>query len=219
MCSQVATTNHAQPALGPAQGGNQFPQTESAAPSSFVPGCKVVYPSRGLGVVKGLTSINDGGTAIPAISIRFPDSRSMLWVPLDKVQATGLRRLADPAAVERAIEILRGRARTSRGIWSRRAQAFHDKIKAGSLESLAEVVRDLQPKGASEQPYSQRMIFEEALGRLADEIAAIELTTQDRAIDKIMALLASSRREPHGNEGELLSADTTIETAQNRVHT
>ncbi len=64
-------------------------------------------------------------------------------VPTGKLQSVGMRKLADDDIVKRAMEILKGRARIKRTMWSRRAQEYVAKINSGDLISIAEVVRDL----------------------------------------------------------------------------
>ena len=77
-------------------------------------------------------------------------------------------------------------------MWSRRAQEYEAKINSGDLVSIAEVVRDLH-RGADqpEQSYSERQIYEAALGRLARELAAVEDIDERSAMDKLEQLVAA----------------------------
>lgn len=56
------------------------------------------------------------------------------------------------------------------GTWSRRAREYEQKIQTGDLLLTAEVVRDLRSSGIS---YSERMIFERALTRVAREVGHV----------------------------------------------
>lgn len=75
-------------------------------------------------------------------------------------------------------------------MWSRRAQEYEAKINSGDPISIAEVVRDLyRSQSQSDQSYSERQIYEQALDRLANELAALEkINTQDAAT-KLCGLL------------------------------
>ena len=77
-------------------------------------------------------------------------------------------------------------------MWSRRAQEYEAKINSGDLVSIAEVVRDLH-RGADqpEQSYSERQIYESALGRLARELAAVEDIDEAAAMVKLEKELAA----------------------------
>jgi CarD family transcriptional regulator len=75
---------------------------------------------------------------------------------------------------------LKGRSRTSRAMWSRRAQEYEAKINSGDPVSIAEVLRDLHRNaGQPDQSYSERQIYEAALDRLARELAAVEKTDRE----------------------------------------
>jgi CarD family transcriptional regulator len=92
--------------------------------------------------------------------------------------------------MEAALTTLKGRARVKRTMWSRRAQEYEAKINSGDPVSIAEVVRDLH-RGASqpEQSYSERQIYEQALERLAHEVAAVEKIKPEVATAKLEKLL------------------------------
>ena len=64
-------------------------------------------------------------------------------MPTAKIVSVGMRKLAEPPIVKRALETLKGRARVKRTMWSRRAQEYEAKINSGDIVAIAEVVRDL----------------------------------------------------------------------------
>jgi len=75
-------------------------------------------------------------------------------------------------------------------MWSRRAQEYEAKINSGNILSIAEVVRDLHHNvDQAERSYSERMIYESALGRLGGELAAAETTDHKSATDRLMKIL------------------------------
>ncbi len=117
----------------------------------------------------------------------------ILRVPLDKVKANGMRKLADADMQEAALKTLRGRARVKRTMWSRRAQEYDAKINSGDIVAIAEVVRDLyRSETQPEQSYSERQLYEQALGRMAREYATIHNKTDDEAILDLEAILAKT---------------------------
>ncbi len=93
-----------------------------------------------------------------------------LRVPVTKVAAVGMRKMADEATLKKALETLKGRARIKRTMWSRRAQEYEAKINSGDLNAVAEVVRDLyRAETQPEQSYSERQLYEAALDRMVRE--------------------------------------------------
>ena len=144
--------------------------------------------------------------ALELFVINFEKEKLTLRVPTGKLQSVGMRKLADDDIVKRAMEILKGRARIKRTMWSRRAQEYVAKINSGDLISIAEVVRDLYRSEAQpEQSYSERQLYEDALDRMAREIAAVEKLDDRGAVQRITEVLSKSakgrRMAEEGNSG------------------
>ena len=142
--------------------------------------------------------------------ITFDKEKLTLRVPTGKLESVGMRKLADDGIVKKAMETLKGRARVKRTMWSRRAQEYVAKINSGDLVSIAEVVRDLYRSEAQpEQSYSERQLYEDALDRMAREIAAVEKLDDRGAVQRITEVLSKSargRRIAEGTEAEVKAA-------------
>jgi CarD family transcriptional regulator len=103
-----------------------------------------------------------------------------------------MRKLAEPALVQKALDVLTGRARIKRTMWSRRAQEYEAKINSGDPASIAEVVRDLyRNAGQPDQSYSERQIYQAALDRFVREYAAVERIDESTATQRIEQLLSA----------------------------
>ncbi len=166
----------------------------------------VVYPAHGVGRIIGIEEQEIAGMALELFVINFEKEKLTLRVPTGKLQSVGMRKLADDDIVKRAMEILKGRARIKRTMWSRRAQEYVAKINSGDLISIAEVVRDLYRSEAQpEQSYSERQLYEDALDRMAREIAAVEKLDDRGAVQRITEVLSKSakgrRMAEDGNGG------------------
>jgi|SRR5690606_23244519 len=160
---------------------------------SFKAGDKVVYPAHGVGRVEGIEKLTAAGMEVTLYTITFEKDRMRLKLPLQKVATSGLRRLATKEQLAEVYSTMKGRARIRRVMWSRRAQEYEAKINSGSPIQVAEVLRDLKRNVSStEHSYSERQIFQQALERLASELAAIENSTQETAAEKLQALLVEA---------------------------
>jgi CarD family transcriptional regulator len=159
----------------------------------FSTGDFVVYPAHGVGKVTDIEKQVIGGQEIELFVVSFERDRMTLRVPVDKVENSGLRKLSTKKIMDQALTTLKGRARVKRAMWSRRAQEYEAKINSGDPVSIAEVVRDLH-RGTSqpEQSYSERQIYEQALERLAHEIAAVEKIKPEIATAKLEKLLSAA---------------------------
>ena len=133
--------------------------------------------------------------ALELFVINFEKEKLTLRVPTGKLASVGMRKLSDEPVVKKAMETLKGRARVKRTMWSRRAQEYVAKINSGDLVSIAEVVRDLYRSEAQpEQSYSERQLYEDALDRMAREIAAVEKLDERGAVQRITDVLSKSAR-------------------------
>jgi len=195
---------------------------EGAAPKSVRPsgprqGFKlnefVVYPAHGVGQIVAVEDQEVAGFRLELFVINFAKDKMTLRVPTSKVAGVGMRKLSEPEAARRSLEILTGRARIKRTMWSRRAQEYEAKINSGDINAIAEVVRDLYRSDAQpEQSYSERQLYEAALDRMMREIAAVQKLSEIDALKVIDAQLKKAQRrgaKADGAEGE----DAAIEEA------
>jgi CarD family transcriptional regulator len=140
----------------------------------FSKGDYVVYPTHGVGKVMGVEKQEIAGFDLQLFVISFAAEKMTLRVPTNKVKDSGLRKLSSRDKMQTAMTTLKGRARAKRTMWSRRAQEYEAKINSGDPVSIAEVVRDLhRAAGQPDQSYSERQMYEAALGRLCGELALV----------------------------------------------
>ena len=155
----------------------------------------IVYPAHGVGRIVGIEEQEIAGMALELFVINFDKEKLTLRVPTGKLASVGMRKLADDGLVKKAMETLKGRARVKRTMWSRRAQEYVAKINSGDLISIAEVVRDLYRSEAQpEQSYSERQLYEDALDRMARELAAVEKLDERGAVQRITEILSKSAK-------------------------
>ena len=155
----------------------------------------IVYPAHGVGQIMAIEEQEIAGAKLELFVINFIKDKMTLRVPTAKIASVGMRKLAEPPLVKKALETLKGRARVKRTMWSRRAQEYEAKINSGDIVAIAEVVRDLyRSETQPEQSYSERQLYEAALDRLSREISAVQKITETEAIKEIEAALAKGPR-------------------------
>ena len=159
----------------------------------FKPNEFVVYPAHGVGKIVEVEEQEIAGASLELYVIDFEKEKMTLKVPLAKAESVGMRKLSDKDLVEKALKVLKGRARIKRTMWSRRAQEYEAKINSGDLISIAEVVRDLfRSEPQPEQSYSERQLYEQALDRMAREVAAVRKSDDAAAVSDIEGVLNST---------------------------
>lgn len=158
------------------------------------PGDAVVHPVHGIGRFEARESQELDGERLDVLRLRFPDRRLTLRVPVAKAGRCGLRLPMAPEAVGRVLAVLAGAPRASRAIWARRAVELNAKVNSGDPMLVAEVVRDLgRHADRPDQPLGERFLFEQAVERLAGEIAEVEGCSRPEAAARILAILAARR--------------------------
>ncbi|CAI9413638.1 CarD family transcriptional regulator [Pleomorphomonas diazotrophica] len=146
----------------------------------------IVYPAHGVGQIVAVEEQEIAGMKLELYVIVFEKDKMTLRVPMAKAEQVGMRKLAEDDTVDKALEIIKGRARVKRTMWSRRAQEYEAKINSGDLVAISEVVRDLHRASSQpEQSYSERQLYEAALDRMAREISAVSRITETEAIRRI----------------------------------
>jgi CarD family transcriptional regulator len=154
----------------------------------------VVYPAHGVGQIVAIEEQEVAGFKLELFVISFSKDKLTLRVPTSKVSGVGMRKISDSDTARRSLEILTGRARVKRTMWSRRAQEYETKINSGDINAIAEVVRDLYRSEAQpEQSYSERQLYEAALDRMVREIAAVQKSNEIDALKTVEAQLQKAQ--------------------------
>jgi len=176
----------------------------------------VVYPAHGVGQIVSIEEQEVAGFKLELFVINFAKDKMTLRVPTSKVTGVGMRKLSDPDSARKSLEILTGRPRIKRTMWSRRAQEYETKINSGDIDSIAEVVRDLYRSEAQpEQSYSERQLYEAALDRMAREIAVVQKLDEGEALKVMIAQLQKGQKrgvKPDGS-AEVSSRDASVDEA------
>ena len=179
--------------------------SEKKLKDGFLPGQYVVYPSHGVGRVIEIEKREIAGQMLEMYVIEFEKEKMTQRVPIEKIKENGVRKVSTKNQLKEIFEILTGKAKIRRTMWSRRAQEYETKINSGDIKLLAEVVRDLfRSDSQPEQSYSERQLYEASRERLAREVAVIEKTDEQKAIEKMETILNNS----NGRSDDLESEET-----------
>ena len=159
----------------------------------FLPEQYVVYPSHGIGQILEIEKKEIAGQMLTMYVIEFEKEKMILRVPIEKTKEIGVRKVSTKNQLKEIFEILTGKAKIRRTMWSRRAQEYEAKINSGDIKLLTEVVRDLfRSDSQPEQSYSERQLYEAARERLSREVAVIEKTDEQKAVEKMETILNNS---------------------------
>ena len=154
---------------------------------SFQIGDSVVYPTHGVGKISAEKLDNYGGLEVLVYVITFENNDMTLRIPKARADKAGLRKLCSSEFLDKAFDILSGKKiKLHKGMWSKRVQQYENKINSGDIIAIAEVIKELHINAEkSERSYSEKIIYNDALERLAGEYAATCKVKMNEAINKI----------------------------------
>lgn len=160
---------------------------------TFEVGSWVVYPSHGVGRLEGMEKFEIEGKKIEFFIISFNRNKLVLKLPVKKAMDAGLRKVLSRNEMQMALDVLTQRGRKKRMMWSKRAQEYEIKINSGDPVAIAEVLRDLYKDGGEPvQSFSERQIFQQAMERLAREIAILDEIEEEDAVKKLETILQAA---------------------------
>jgi CarD family transcriptional regulator len=157
---------------------------------NFSIGDKAVYPAHGVGVIKGIESKLIGGESQDFYLVQIITSGATVMVPTTASIRMGLRKLSDEGALEGVYSILRTPRSVSQKAWNRRFREFNDKLRTGSLNDVAEVLRDLTSlRGDKTLSFGEKNMLEKALGMVVSEISAASAREESDVFEEVNRLL------------------------------
>ncbi len=147
----------------------------------------VVYPSHGIGKVADIETMTVLNEEISCYLLYFEKEKLTVKIPVKNSEKIHLRSLVSKGQMDEVFSILRSGVKKLKGMWSRRAQEYETKINSGDIIMLAEVLRDLtRDIEDGERSYSERIIYETAVARLAAEYATIYSIDFEEAKAKVV---------------------------------
>ena len=149
----------------------------------------------GIGQIVAVEKDTIAGIEIHFYKIEITKDKLVLTIPTN--QQNHLRPLSSINQINKAISILKGKAKVKRTMWSRRAQEYEQKINSGEIYQIAEVVRDLNKNTDMpvDQSYSERQLFEKAFERLLGEVTVVLGSTEEEAKEKLNKALGKKTEE------------------------
>ncbi|MGH9753812.1 MAG: CarD family transcriptional regulator [Blastocatellia bacterium] len=149
-------------------------------------GNKVSYPSQGPCLIGPVIKIIVDGRPIRFYQLALlDDSGGELLVPVDKVQAIGIRPLLNRSDIPKLLGMLKMPAGTSKD-WKQRANDNFKLLTSGSAFDLAEVVKSLTGLGEKKAlSFRESQTLEKARKLLIGEISEVMGETKSAAEEQI----------------------------------
>ncbi len=147
----------------------------------FKVGDNAVYPSHGVGVVRGVQVKDVGGKKKYFYILQLIENGSTILIPTDKVKDVGLRAIIAKKDVPKIYKILKSKEMVADNqTWNRRYREYMEKIKTGSIYEIAEVLRDLyRLKTDKDLSFGERKMLDTAKSLLIKELSLAQSIRED----------------------------------------
>ena len=147
----------------------------------FKIGDNAVYPSHGVGVVRGIQEKDIGGKKKYFYVLQLLENGSTILIPTDKVKDVGLRAIIAQKDVSKIYKILKTKeVAVDNQTWNRRYREYMEKIKTGSVYEIAEVLRDLyRLKLEKDLSFGERKMLDTAKSLLVKELSLAQSIRED----------------------------------------
>jgi len=161
----------------------------------FKVGETVVYPTRGVGVIRDIVTQDIEGEKTTLYRIRILDDGMRVDVPVQNARSNGMRGVINKDQVDKVFEILKDRdVPTDNQTWNRRYRDYMNKIKTGDPLEVAKVLRDLALlKREKALSFGERKMYDQARNLLVQEIAVAKDSDEKTVSDEIEALFAPKK--------------------------
>ena len=159
----------------------------------------VIYPKHGIGQIISVDKLTIAGIEASVYKIEITKDKLKLTIPTNQQQH--LRPLSSLNQINKALSILKGKAKIKRTMWSRRAAEYEQKINSGDIYQIAEVVRDLNKNTDMpvDQSYSERQLFEKAYDRLLGEVSIVLKISEEEGKARLNKALGKKVVEESSN--------------------
>jgi CarD family transcriptional regulator len=164
----------------------------------FQIGDKVVYPNQGVGIIEQVSTRNVTGQAEMFYLLKLNSSSLRVMVPMSNVSNVGLRRVAKTREIDTILDYMQKGHCKSPQDWKGRFKENSEKMRSGSLQQVAEVLKSLlMLNQAKPLSFREKRMLDRAWQLLVDEIAmARGLAKQAVEGQLVKALTKSNLKVP-----------------------
>ena len=154
----------------------------------FKVGESVIHPQHGLGTIREVRETSVLGEQVTVYVITT--KKMELQIPVEKARGLGIRPVATAEQAEIMLKILRSPAKsepfTASEGWHQRYEELKQKIREGTPEDLAEIVRDLDKNAKVYEPnIKEREILTQAKELVVQELSAALTLSKTKILEKV----------------------------------
>jgi CarD family transcriptional regulator len=159
----------------------------------FQIGEKVVYPNQGVATIENISTRAFGSQAERFYLLRLLCSSMTVMVPFSHVEEIGLRKVTRNGQVAKVLEFLSCGTCRCAGDWKDRFKENSEKMRAGDLLQIAEVLKSLLTlQLAKPLSFREKKMLDRARHMLITELSISRSIPETAVIDLLEKALAKS---------------------------
>ncbi|EHQ07842.1 MAG: transcriptional regulator [Leptonema illini] len=179
------------PKTAPKPAAVQKVKKESVEETGFAEGDYIVYPMHGVGRVTGIQKQTILGNKTLCYILEIQSNKMKVVIPVNKAKETGIRAIIKKTDVKKVTNLLQKDEVDTEEDWKIRYQNNLNKIKSGSIYSVAEVCRNLYKRARDKElSLMEKRLYESAYNLITSEIAIAKGITQEEAGNLISDILS-----------------------------
>ncbi len=157
----------------------------------FEVGDYVVYPMHGVGQISAISKQVILGKRKQCYVLELSSSKMKVMIPVENSREIGIRSIIKKKDVKKVLDLLKKDEVDTEEDWKLRYQKNMDKIKSGSIYSVAEVCRNLYKRAKDKElSLMERRLYESAYNLISSEIALSREVSLEEAGNIISEVLA-----------------------------
>ncbi len=157
----------------------------------FSVGEYVVYPMHGVGQINTIAKQVILGKRKQCYILELSNSKMKVMIPVENAREIGIRPIIKKKDVKKVLDLLRKDEVDTEEDWKIRYQNNMNKIKSGSIYSVAEVCRNLYKRAKDKElSLMERRLYESAYNLISSEIALSREINLEEAGNIISEVLA-----------------------------
>ena len=159
--------------------------------SKYNIGDKAVYPGHGVGEIEAIETKKINDMELSFYIMKIINSGLKIMVPVNNIKGTGMRDLIDEDDIEKVLSILKERDIKIENItWNKRFKDYNERLKSGSIQEVATVLRDLVILGKTKElSFGEKRMYEMAVNLISQEISFVKQQSQNEVISYIEKIL------------------------------
>lgn len=157
----------------------------------FQVGEYVVYPMHGVGQVTAIQKQVVLGKRKQYYVLDIASSKMKVMIPVENAKEIGIRPIIKKKDIKKVLDLLKKDEVDTEEDWKIRYQNNMNKIKSGSIYSVAEVCRNLYKRAKDKElSLMERRLYEQAYSLIKDELALSKEVSVEEAGNLVSEVLS-----------------------------